>query len=62
MASCGAPGWRVVLYFPSSSLRRGDQALKELTESAGDIRFGEAQEVDLKALAGLNRVYAVERP
>ena len=34
--------------------------LKELTDSAGDIRFGEMQEVELKGLAGLNRVYAVE--
>ena len=33
--------------------------LKELTDSAGDIRFGEVQEVELKGLAGLNRVYAV---
>ena len=29
------------------------QLLRELTDSAGDIRFGEAQEVDLKGLAGL---------
>ncbi len=34
--------------------------LKELTDSAGEIRFGEVQEVELKGLAGLNRVYAVE--
>ena len=34
--------------------------LKELTDSAGDIRFGEVQEVELKGLAGLNRVYAVD--
>ena len=33
--------------------------LKELTDSAGDIQFGEVQEVELKGLAGLNRVYAV---
>jgi class 3 adenylate cyclase len=33
--------------------------LKELTESAGDIRFGEEREVELKGLTGLNRVYAV---
>ena len=33
--------------------------LKELTDSAGDIQFGEEQEVELKGLAGLNRVYAV---
>ena len=29
--------------------------LKELTDSAGDIRFGEEQEVELKGLAGLGR-------
>ncbi|MCH8280781.1 MAG: hypothetical protein J4N84_08565 [Chloroflexi bacterium] len=33
--------------------------LKELTDSATDIRFGAQQEVELKGLAGLNRVYAV---
>ena len=33
--------------------------LKELTDSAGDISFGEGQEVELKGLAGLNRVYQV---
>ena len=33
---------------------------KELTESAGDIQFGEGQEVELKGLAGMNRVYAVD--
>ena len=35
-------------------------ALKELTESAGDIRFGEGQEVELRGLAGRNGVYSVE--
>ena len=34
--------------------------LKELTDSAGDIRFGEVQEVELEGLTGLNRVYSVE--
>ena len=33
--------------------------LKELTDSAGDIRFGEVREVELKGLAGVNRVYPV---
>ena len=33
--------------------------LKELTESGGDIRFGEEQELELKGLAGINRVYSV---
>ena len=34
--------------------------LKELTYSAGDIRFGEGQQVELKGLAGLKRVYSVD--
>ena len=34
--------------------------LKELTESAGDFVFGEVQEVELKGLAGLNRVHSVD--
>ena len=34
--------------------------LKELTDSAGDIQFGEGQEVELKGLAGLKRVHSVE--
>ena len=34
--------------------------LKELTESAGDIQFGDEQEVELKGLAGLVRVYNVD--
>ena len=33
---------------------------KELTDSAGDIQFGEEQEVELQGLAGLNRVYSVD--
>jgi len=33
--------------------------LKELIESTGDIQFGEGQEVELKGLAGLNRMYEV---
>ena len=33
--------------------------LKELTESGGDIRFGGDQEVELKRLAGVNRVGSV---
>ena len=35
--------------------------LKELTDSAGDIQFGEGQERELKGLSGLNRVYLVDR-
>ena len=34
--------------------------LKELGDIGGDIHFGEEQEVQLKGLAGLNRVYTVE--
>jgi class 3 adenylate cyclase len=34
--------------------------LKELTESSGDIAFGEAREVTLKGLSGSYRVHAVE--
>ncbi len=33
--------------------------LKELTESAGDIEFGEGREVELKGLAGPHRVFEV---
>ena len=33
--------------------------LKELTESAGDIQFGEGREVELKGLAGSHRVFEV---
>jgi hypothetical protein len=33
--------------------------LKELTESAGDIEFGEGREVELKGLAGRHRVFQV---
>ena len=34
--------------------------LKKLTESAGDIQFGDGRGVELKGLAELNRVYAVD--
>ena len=34
--------------------------LKELTDSAGDIRFGDVQEVALKGLAGVSQVYPVD--
>jgi class 3 adenylate cyclase len=33
--------------------------LKEVTESAGDIEFGERREADLKGLAGRHRVFQV---
>ena len=35
--------------------------LKELTESAGDLAFGEEREVELKGLPGPHRVYWVDR-
>jgi class 3 adenylate cyclase len=34
--------------------------LKELTESGGDIRFGEGREVELKGLSGAHRVFPVK--
>jgi class 3 adenylate cyclase/ketosteroid isomerase-like protein len=34
--------------------------LKELTESGGDLRFGEGREVELKGLAGSYKVHALE--
>ena len=37
----------------------GSSLLNELTESAGDIAFGEGREVELKGLAGPHRVYEV---
>ncbi|KKK95378.1 hypothetical protein LCGC14_2673420, partial [marine sediment metagenome] len=33
--------------------------LKELTESAGDIAFGEGREVELKGLSGQHRLFEV---
>ena len=33
--------------------------LKELSESAGDIEFGEGREVELKGLAGSHRLHEV---
>ncbi len=33
--------------------------LRDLTESAGDLRFGEAGEFPLKGLSGLHRLYRV---
>ena len=34
--------------------------LKQLTESSGDVRFGEAREVNLKGLSGSHMVHAVQ--
>ncbi len=57
-------GRNVILASPIADQVQDEQILvssllKELTESAGDIQFGEGREVALKGLAGLNRVYAV---
>jgi len=57
-------GRNVVLAYRIAEQAEGGQILvssllKELTQSAGDIRFGEAQEVQLKGLTGTNRVYEV---
>ena len=51
---------------PVSSVADGGEILvslllKELTDNAGDIQFGEGQERELKGLSGLNRVYLVDR-
>ena len=34
--------------------------LKELTESTGDLRFGEAREVKLKGISETQRLFTVE--
>ncbi len=57
-------GKNVILASRIADQERGGQILvssllKELTYSAGDIRFGEEQEVELKGLVGINRVYSV---
>ena len=58
-------GKNVILASRIADLSQGGQILvssllKELTESAGDIRFSEGQEVELKGPAGLIRVYQVD--
>ena len=58
-------GRNVILAYRIAEQAEGGQILvssllKELTESAGDIRFGEEREVALKGLAGLNRLYLVD--
>jgi hypothetical protein len=49
---------------PTSAQAGGDEILvssllKELTESGGDIAFGEGREVELKGLSGSQRVFEV---
>jgi len=57
-------GKHVILASRIATQAEGGQILvsflfKELTASGGDIRFGEEQEVQLKGLAAVNRVYPV---
>ena len=59
-------GKHVILASRVAGQAQGGQILvsslfKALTDSAGDIVFGEEQEVELKGLTGLNSVYPVER-
>ena len=58
-------GKHVILASRVAGQAQGGQILvsslfKALTDSAGDIVFGEEQEVELKELSGLNSVYPVE--
>ena len=58
-------GKHVILAARVAGQAQGGQILvsslfKALTDSAGDIVFGEEQEVELKGLTGLNSVYPVE--
>ena len=58
-------GKHVILASRITGQARGGQILvsallKELTESSGDIRFGEGRDVQLKGLAELSRVYLVK--
>jgi class 3 adenylate cyclase len=57
-------GRHVILASRIAGEARGGQVLvssllKELTESSGDIRFGEGQQVSLKGLEGVHQVYPV---
>jgi class 3 adenylate cyclase len=57
-------GRHVILAARIASAARGGEILvssllKSLTESAGDIRFGERQEMNLKGITGANDLYAV---
>ena len=57
-------GRNVILAARISAKAKGGQILvsslfKELTERGAEIQFGEAQEVELKGLAGVARIYAV---
>ena len=57
-------GKAVIVAARIASLARGGEilvssTLRDLTESAGDLRFGEAGEVQLKGLSGTHRLYRV---
>jgi class 3 adenylate cyclase len=57
-------GKHVILAARIASQAQGGEVLvssllKELTESAGDVEFGEGREVELKGLAGPHRVFEV---
>ena len=58
-------GRNVILASRIADQARGGQILvslllKELTESTGDLTFGEEREVELKGLPGHHRVYLVD--
>ena len=57
-------GRNVILAARISAKAHGGEILvsslfKEMTESGADLMYGEAQEVELKGLAGMARVYLV---
>ena len=57
-------GRNVILAYRITEQAKGGQILvssllKELTQSAGDIRFGEAREVQLKGLDGTHQLYSI---
>jgi class 3 adenylate cyclase len=57
-------GKNVILAARIAAQARGGEILashlvKQLAESAGDITFGEAREIELKGLSGLHRVHSV---
>jgi class 3 adenylate cyclase len=58
-------GRNVILASRISSKAQGGEILvsslvKELTQSSGDIRFGDGLEVELKGLSGLTQVHLVD--
>ncbi len=58
-------GKNVILAARIAGQAQGDEILvssllKELTESSGEIAFGEGREVELKGLAGPHQVFPVD--